>query len=64
MKTYYCVITTVCDSGRIIAAVVDHKEADGKPPSHCTENRDCDIYQDWFGSYEEAQAFADEAKSA
>ena len=64
MKTYFCVCTTVYDSGRIIAAVVDSKEAENKPENHCTEKRDRDIYADWFDTIEEAEAFVKEAKEA
>jgi len=64
VKTYWCVCSTVYNSGRVIAAVVDNKESELKPESHCTEMHDRDIYQDWFDSYEEAEAFAKEAREA
>ena len=64
MKTYYCVCTTVYNSGRVVATIVDTKEAETKPESHCTEKRDRDIYQDWFDTIEEAEKFVKEAKEA
>ena len=64
MKTYWCVVSTVYDSGRVVAAVVDSKESESKPENHCSEKRDRDIYQDWFDSYSEAEAFVKEAKKA
>ena len=64
MKAYYCVCTTVYDSGRLIVALVDSREAESIPESHCTEKLDRDIYQDWFETIEEAKEFVKQAREA
>jgi hypothetical protein len=64
MKTYYCVTTTVYDSGRVIAAITDTIDADIKPETRCAETRSRDIYTDYFESLKEAKRFVREAKQA
>ncbi len=64
MKTWYCVTTAFYDNGRVVAAITDTKEAEKKPESTCSELRSRDVYNDWFGSVEEAKAFVEEAKIA
>lgn len=64
LKTYWCVTTSVDDRGRVVAAITDTVEAISKPENTSTSTRRKDIYNDWFESPEEAQAFVDEAKRA
>lgn len=64
LKTYWCVTTSVDDRGRVVAAITDTVEAVSKPENTSISTRRKDIYNDWFESPEEAQAFADEAKRA
>ena len=55
MKTWFCVVTTFDDRGRVTAAIVDTKEAEEAPENSYTSTARKDIYTDWFGSLEEAQ---------
>ena len=64
LKTYWCVTTSVDDRGRVVAAITDTFEAVSKPENTSTSTQRKDIYNDWFESPEEAQAFVDEAKRA
>ena len=64
MKKYYCVKTDVYSRGRAKATVAGTVEAENKPvnlhvglPAH-------DIYNDWFCSVAEAEAFAKELNGA
>lgn len=54
MKTWYCVTSTFDDKGRVTAAVTGTKEAGECPESTFTSTSRRDIYNDWFGSMEEA----------
>ncbi len=62
MKTYYCVTNTYDDKGRVTSAITNIVEAEKKPESTftCTDKKD--IYNDWFDSQKEAEAFVEEAK--
>lgn len=64
MKTYWCVTTSVDDRGRVVANITNTIEAVSKPENSSTITKRRDIYNDWFESEEEAQAFVDEAKRA
>lgn len=64
MKTYWCVTTSVDDRGRVVANITDTIEATSKPENSSKSTARRDIYNDWFESREEAQAFVKEAKSA
>jgi hypothetical protein len=64
MKTYYCVTSAIYDSGRIVVAITDSKEAETKPEDTRTAKNDRDIYEDWFDSIEEAKEFVEESKNA
>lgn len=64
MKTYWCVTTSVDDRGRVVANITNTIEAVSKPENSSTSTKRRDIYNDWFESEEEAQAFVDEAKRA
>lgn len=60
MKTWYCVTSTFDDRGRVTAAVTGTKEADKCPESTFTSTSRRDIYNDWFGSMEEANEWIDQ----
>ena len=62
MKTYFCVISSYYDDGRVIANMIDSKEADAKPASDYKAGRHCDSYFDWFDSEAEAVAFAKQCR--
>lgn len=64
MKTYWCVTTSVDNRGRVVANITNTVEAVSKPENSQTSTSRRDIYNDWFESLEEAQAFVDEAKRA
>ena len=64
MKTWFCVISSYYDDGRVIANLIDSKEADEKPASGCKVGRRCDNYFDWFDSEAEAVAFAEQCRKA
>lgn len=57
MKTWYCVTSSFDDRGRVVAAITASKEAETCPESTYTSTSRKDIYNDWFGSTEEAQAW-------
>lgn len=54
MKKYYAVCTSYYDDGRVTTNLVDVIEAEEKPQGTFKETRRCDIYVDWFDSYDEA----------
>lgn len=64
MKTYWCVTTSVDNRGRVVANITNVIEAVCKPESSSTSTSRRDIYNDWFESEREAQAFVEEAKRA
>ena len=64
MKTWYCVTTSFDDRGRVTAGITDTVEAEEKPESRFTSTRRKDIYNDYFGSHEEAAAYVEEARKA
>lgn len=64
MKTYYAVCSSYCDNGKITANLVDSIDAKEKPEDTCTETKRCDIYVNWFESYEDAMNFIKECKTA
>lgn len=64
MKTYYCVVTSCFDDGRVTANIVDTKQADKKPESESRATRRADIYVDWYETPEAAQQAVNEARAA
>lgn len=64
MKTWYCVTTSFDDRGRVTSGITDVVEAEEKPESRFTSTRRKDIYNDYFGSHEEATAYVEEARRA
>lgn len=63
-KTYYCVTTSVHDSGKVMAAITSTIQAVCKPENNFKSLNKKDIYNDWFDNQEEAQAFVKEARQA
>lgn len=57
MKTYFCVVTSVDNSGCVTGGIVDKIRAEENPGSTVKVLPRCDIWTDWFESREEAQAF-------
>ena len=64
MKKYYALCTSCYDNGRITANLVDTIETEEKPENTYKETKRCDIYVDWFKSYDEAMEFIKESKLA
>lgn len=64
MKTYWCVTTSVDNRGRVVANITNTVEAVCKPENSSTSTSRRDVYNDWFESEQEAQAFVDQAKRA
>lgn len=64
MKTWYCVTSSFDDRGRVVATITASKEAKTCPESTYTSTSRKDIYNDWFGSTEEAQAWVEQARCA
>lgn len=64
MKTWYCVTSSFDDRGRAIAAIKATKEAEECPESTYTSTSRKDIYNDWFGSEEEAKKWVEQARCA
>lgn len=64
MKTWWGVVTTFDNNGRVTAAVTRTVRATEKPERSFTETKRKDIYLDWFDSQEEAEEFVAEAKRA
>lgn len=64
MKTWYCATSSFDDKGRVIANITATKEAETCPESTCTSTSRKDIYNDWFGSQDEAMAFVKQSKCA
>ena len=64
MKTWYCVTSSFDNRGRVTANITATKEAETCPESTYTSTSRKDIYNDWFESLDEAQAFAAQSKCA
>ena len=60
---YWCVNTKFFDSGRVKVRVYP-VEAESKPANGMQENAMCDEYRDYFETYEEAVAYAQQAREA
>lgn len=63
MKTFYGVVSKFFDSGRVTASIFN-VQADKKPESTSQETRLCDIYYDYFDTYEEANKHRQECYNA
>ena len=64
MKTYYCVVTSYDDYGRVTSAIVAARTAKKKPKSTYKSTARKDIYTDWFCGLDEAKQYVREALSA
>lgn len=64
MKTYWCVTTSVDNRGRVVANITNTVETVCKPENSSTSTSRRDIYNDWFETEEEAQAFVEEVRMA
>ena len=64
MKKYYCVTTTFDDRGRVTACITGTVESECKPDQIYRATRTKDIYVDYFGTFEEAVEYVNEAKLA
>ena len=64
MKKYYAVCNSYYNNGKVVANLVDAVEADKKPEDTYKETKRCDVYVNWFESYEEAMKFISECKMA
>lgn len=60
---YWGVSTKFFDSGKVKTNIFP-VEAATKPESTMVENRMCDEYRDFFDTFEEAAAWADQARRA
>lgn len=63
MKTFYCVITTFDDKGRVSAALTSAR-AEIKPENTRSSNARRDVYEDWYSSRRSANNFLETAKRA
>lgn len=64
MKEYYGVCSSYCDDGKVIVNLIDSVEAEEKPLDTYKEMRRCDVYVNWFETYEEAMEFINECRVA
>lgn len=62
MNTYYCVATTVFNSGKTIMDLVASKTAENKPENTFKSTDRAEYYCDWFDTKEEAENFITENK--
>lgn len=64
MKKWYGVCSSYYDDGKIIANLVNVVEAEEKPQDSYKETRRCDIYINWFESYDKAMEYIGECRVA
>lgn len=64
IKTYYCVVSSFDDKGKVRAAITNVIDAFRKPENDFKRLKHKDIYYDWFESREEAEKMVEEAKMA
>ncbi len=60
---YWLVVTKFFDSGQVKVNIAP-VEAESKPADGMQENAMCDEYHDYFETYEEAAAWAQQAREA
>ena len=63
-KTWYCVVSSFDDRGRVTANITASKLADEKPESSFTSTSRKDVYADWYDSYEAAEKAVQDARNA
>ncbi len=54
-KIYYSVVSSFADDGHTNAMITSATEAEKKPADSFDSIGNCDVYTDWFDSYEKAQ---------
>lgn len=64
MKKYYAVCDSFYDSGKIVSNLVDTIEAEEKPEDSYKQTKRCDIYVEWFDTYEKAMQHIEECRLA
>jgi len=64
MNTYYCVVETYDDRGRVTAAIVDSQDAEEQPEDSFTSTTRKDIYVNWYDNYNTAAEAVENAKRA
>ena len=64
LKTWYGVVTTVFNNGRLACKLIDTKRSATQPEGTYTSTPRRDIYIDWFSSREEALEFVEDSKLA
>jgi hypothetical protein len=64
LKKWWCVVTSCDNRGRVVANIVDTKEAVTQPESKYRETARKDVYIDWYGSEKEAKEAVENAKKA
>lgn len=62
MNTYYCVATTVFNSGKTIMNLVASQTAESRPENTFKSTNRADYYCDWFDTKEDAENFIAENK--
>lgn len=63
-KKWWCVTTTYDDAGKVRSAITETRGAVKRPNNWSNSTKNLDIYKDWFGSKEEAEAWVKEALNA
>ena len=63
-KTWYCVTSSFDDRGRVTATITNTCKAVVKPEGSFVSTRMKDIYNDWYGSMEEANKAVKKAREA
>jgi 3-methyladenine DNA glycosylase Mpg len=59
MKTYWLVNIVCLENGAILACLARSIQAEERPENEKVSTSEIDIYQDWFGSHEVAEAFTE-----
>ncbi len=62
LKTYYCVTSRFFSDGRMTASISANVKEYRCPSATYTSTPECDTYNDWFGSYIEANKFIKQTK--
>lgn len=63
-KTYYCVVTTINNNGRISANIVDKKQAEEQPKGTYKSTKAADIYIDWYDTETAAKKAVNDTQKA
>ena len=64
MNTYYCVVETYDNRGRVTAAIVVSRQAEEQPEDSFYSTKQKDIYVEWYASYGDALQAVENAKRA